>query len=247
MRFLPIIAALSTLSACRGLQSYSPYADDADTDGARDTDQGGPGGDDSGWGSDTDGEDTDDGGGPGGGGGANRVTLGFWQDFDFFYDYQSKGHHEVLIGPESSSDPKDGSWVVAVSAADLASASTGNGWEALLFDLTGEVRAAGWPRFRLAFHYRADNADTWFLDDVCLASIAIPASQADCDLGFEGFEVASYPRLPAGWTNVRGATHQGIYKWETSAWYHGGYQAAEIHFSIDTIDQYLVSTAIDAP
>jgi hypothetical protein len=115
-----------------------------------------------------------------------------------------------------------------------------------VFDIGPDVSAAGWTRFRVAFRYDASNADNWYIDDVCVASVANPALVADCDLSYQNFETASYPRLPSGWSTIRGAHHQGLWHWESTSWSHGGFQAANIHFSIDNIDQFMVSPAMDA-
>lgn len=174
-----------------------------------------------------------------------RTVVRFHQYVRYWSSYLESGTHEVLVGPADGSAPSGGSWVVVQDAASAQAAALDQQWAETTVDLTQALADNGWTDFRVAFHYRGENADNWYLDDVCVTSTNAFAPEF-CDRMWLDFDELGIGELSEGVSvDIGAADRTGDAAWGATS-SAGPALSPErsmyISYSSDPVDQYLVLT-----
>jgi hypothetical protein len=210
-------------TATPGGEGETGAADDTDT--TADTD-------------DTD--DTDSSGPPPTGSG---TVLSFRQYVSFWSSYLARGSHRVLVGPDDGSSPYGGTWVVVLDDAAMEAEAANATWTQTSIDLGPTLASKGWTSFRVGFAYLGTNADSWYLDDVCIGAVVDPADLASCTRLAESFDALVVGDLPTGWESVAGPTNVKRDGWSAGSTgapsFSPGRSVART-YSSDSVEQVLV-------
>jgi hypothetical protein len=202
----------------------------SDTDMGSDTGTGS--GSDTGPGSDMGtGQDTDS---------APHIEVSFSERIDSYEYLVDKGAHRLLIGPSTSNNPEDGSWVVLRNEEQMRNKDANQAWAAVGLDAGPVVKANAWTSFRLAFHYDGTSADNWWIDDVCVGTAIDP-----CGYFEQAFSAVQAGALPYEWRQIKGLDNVSL----SDAWqvdYKTGTsdRAVAIMWSADRLSRYLVTRTI---
>jgi hypothetical protein len=175
------------------------------------------------------------------------VRLRFQQFVRYGASYTDNGFHEIWIGPDDTSAPTSAAWVLVADDATLRAATTVDAWRPFELDLTAAARAEGWATFRVAFHYRGENADNWYLDAICLSSFPYPGDDLgiDCDRLWIDMEASTSGDLPPEGSVVPGPGNVADAAWGSTTNAGPAFQGARslyAAYSSDLIDQFLVLT-----
>ena len=172
--------------------------------------------------------------------GAFPITLHFMERIRLFSWY---GEHRLLVGPSGSTNPEEAAWTELADGTEMDNPAAGDQWaQGFVADLSDQAGES----VRIAFHYRGQNGDIWYLDDLCLALTADPGFPTTChwEERFDGVT------LPGEWSSVAGSGNApGSGDWEiVSNSYTPNPPAVRIFYdSSDHQDRYLVSPPFDLP
>jgi EGF domain-containing protein len=167
------------------------------------------------------------------------LTLTFQEKDWYSQDYEE---HNILVGPASSTNPEDGYWTVIADGNDLVITSS-DFVQGPLLDLSS------WSGqdIRVAFYYTGDNADKWYIEDVCIGYSDLSTVPSSCPVFSDGFDSSTYPDLPSDWLAVSGVSDGDTDDWRTSSSeYVSSPTSATIDFG-NNQDDYLVSPSITLP
>ena len=172
------------------------------------------------------------------------LNLSFWE---MYWEAAGYEQHDLLIGPDTSADPEDGSWTVLADGAAMLNAAADDAWAR---GAVIDISAWSGQDVRIAFHYQGTNADKWYVEDICIG-FAVPGEDpAVCDTE-AGFDNTTPTALPAAWSSVDGDPNWDILNnWRTSVdQFISPPTSAVINPSMIAVfsNKYLVSLVITLP
>ncbi len=174
------------------------------------------------------------------------LNLSFWEKYWEAAGYEQ---HDLLIGPDSSGDPEDGSWTVLADGAAMLNTAADNMWAR---GVVSDISAWSGQDVRIAFHYQGTNADKWYVEDICIGWAAAGEEPTVCDTD-AGFDNTSPPALPAAWSSEDGSSPLNfdyLNNWRTSTdQFISSPTSAVIDNSMMAVfsNKYLVSSVITLP
>ena len=137
----------------------------------------------------------------------------------------------MLVGPASSNDPTDGTWIQLMLTND------GNENWTPMGPYSFEAFEEG---VKVAFRYDGFDADDWYLDNVCLSLYG------QCDVLFEDFDDTPQYQLPDGWTVIEGIGDASGRLWEA----HNDNEDSDMEVAIRydswlNMNKYLISPVVE--
>ena len=172
------------------------------------------------------------------------LNLSFWE---MYWEAAGYEQHDLLIGPDTSSDPDDGSWTVLADGAAMLNAAADNAWAR---GAVIDISAWSGQDVRIAFHYQGTNADKWYVEDICIGFAPPGEEPTVCDTE-AGFDNTTPPALPPAWSSEDGNGNFDILNnWRTSTdQFISSPTSAVIDNSLPLTfsNKYLVSLVITLP
>lgn len=171
---------------------------------------------------------------------APSVIISFQEMIDW---YSLFGEHRLLIG-SSNATLGDGGWVVLLDATQMQNPDANEKPTTVSLDVGSLVQSQGWTSVRLVFHYKGADADTWWVDDICIGG-----ALGTCDVFYEPFDNSDPGTLPAGWDEVLGDGDIAPLGagWSVSNVKQTAERAVRIEYNGYTLNRYLVTRAISLP